>query len=408
MEFKAWFRRLRQAELKYMILLFMVCLYPLAVIPQDYKLLGLYQDYFYAPRYVLLGVVSLLALVLLLKERVEVNRRVLIPLGGFLFFALVAATLAAYPITAWVGAPQRYTGLSTYLFCIVLFLLASRTGGRERLLPCMAGAAAVVCLLAVLQVCGLNLVPTETFRKNVTAYGTLGNPDNLGTYAAFVLPAALYLYLSRGHKVWLAVSAVILAGLLVSFTWGAWLGALSGVLLVCWIYRENIRQIRWVLPLGILLAVVLAFAAGWIFFDLDGRVGLNSPQQHLAAAAKTGKLLPHIWAFGLGPDHLHNVSKMLPLMSLPDKAPGMYLETALGLGVFALAAYLVFLGNFLRGRRDVLLAMITVYLVQGIFHFEVVLLMPLFWIVLGLRLAGEEEAEPETDREGEAASIGGV
>ena len=239
MEVRAWFGRLRQADLKHMILLFMVCLYPLAVIPQDYRLLGLYQDYFYAPRYVLLAAVSLLALLVLLKERAEINGRVLIPLGGFLFFALLAATLAAYPVTAWVGAPQRYTGLSAYLFCIILFLVAFRAGGREKLLPYMAGAAAAVCLLAILQVCGLNLIPAEAFRKNVTAYGTLGNPDNLGIYAAFVLPAALYLYLSRRREIWLGVSALILAGLLVSFTWGAWLGALTGVLLVCWFYREN-------------------------------------------------------------------------------------------------------------------------------------------------------------------------
>jgi hypothetical protein len=382
-----------------MILLFMVCLYPLAVIPQDYKLLGLYQDYFYAPRYVLLAAFSLLALLVLLKERAEINGRVLIPLGGFLFFALLAAILAAYPVTAWVGAPQRYTGLSAYFFCVILFLLAFRAGGREKLLPYMAGAAAAVCLLAILQVCGLNLIPAEAFRKNVTAYGTLGNPDNLGIYAAFVLPAALYLYLSRRREIWLGVSALILAGLLVSFTWGAWLGALTGVLLVCWFYRENLRQGRWALPAGILLGVVLVFAAGWNFFDLDKKVGLISPLQQLHVAANIGKLLPHTWSFGLGPDHLFHVSRMLPLTGLPDKAPGLYLEMAVTMGIFALLAYLVFIGLIMRNLRGVLPAMITVYLVQGLFHFEGLHLMPLFWIVLGLGLAessaGEEAAKPE-------------
>ncbi|KFI36142.1 hypothetical protein HY02_01825 [Peptococcaceae bacterium SCADC1_2_3] len=61
------------------------------------------------------------------------------------------------------------------------------------------------------------------------------------------------------------------------------------------------------------------------------------------------------------------------------------------MGLFALLAYLVFLSFFLRpGPNEtgfVLWLMILVYLVQGLFNIDVVMIMPLFWIVLGMSLS---------------------
>lgn len=416
---KNWRGGCRQADLKNLILYFMAAVYPLLVVPNQLSFLGNHPpDYFYAPRYLALAAASLLALAVLLKEKARIGGRAFVPLGFFFFFALAAAALAAYPATAWVGAPVRYTGLCTYLFCAVLFVLASRADNSEKLPACMAAAAVIVSFLAVLQVCGLNPVPHEPFRRALTAYGTLGNPDYLGTYAAFVLPAALSVYAGRRRPAWLAAAAVIYAGLLVSFNWGAWMGAVFGLAVVARYSFAAERKRAWLAPALVLPGVTLLFAAGIIFWGLAGKVGVTSPLEQAAAWQSALRLLPHCWAFGLGPDHLTHVARMLPFASLLDKTPSLYLETAVTMGMFALIAYLAFLGFVLweaRHRfraRPELPAMAAVYLVQGLFHFETILVMPLFWIVLGMLAAGGGRAAParETAAPEEniaAAGVGG-
>lgn len=386
-------------EAKYLLLILMAVGYPLVVapvqwplpLPEDYV-----WDYFYAPRYLFLALIAPAALAVLLRERVRIGHRAFIPLGVFLFCALVAVSLAAYPLTAWVGAPLRYTGLSTYLFSAVLLILASRTADGTRLLPYMAASAAVVSGLAVLQAGGFNPVPHESFRAGLVAYGTLGHPEYLGTYAALMLPAALYVYRQRRSPVWLAAAALIYAGLLVSFNWGAWLGAFCGLAVVAGYSFRGPEKRAWAAPAVALLAITLAFAAWVVFGGLAGKVGVVSLRELAAIWENTLRLLSGCWAFGLGPDHLVHVVRLLPFAGLLPKTPSLYLETAVTMGVFALLAFLAFVGFVLREARSqlavrhVFLAMIVVYLVQGLFHFENIVVLPLFWIVLGLALAGTE------------------
>ncbi len=69
--------------------------------------------YFYAPRYVVLGLVSLTALVLLLKRWVVLDHPAFIPLGLLVIFSTVSEFLTPIPMTAWMGSLFRFTGLST-------------------------------------------------------------------------------------------------------------------------------------------------------------------------------------------------------------------------------------------------------------------------------------------------------
>jgi len=407
-------------DAKYLLLVLMVVGYPLVVMPGQWQLplLADYPwDYFYAPRYPILAVIALAALLVLLRDAARISHPAFIPLGVFLFFAFIAASLAAYPLTAWVGAPMRYTGLSTYLFCVLLFILASRTAGGKSLLPPLVAAAAVVSGLAVLQAGGFNPVPHESFRAGLTAYGTLGHPEYLGAYAAFVLPAALYVYLRRRSPVWLAAAALIFAGLLVSFNWGAWLGAFCGLAVVARYAFTGGEKMAWPVPAATLLSVILAFAAGVVFGGLADKVGVVALREQVVVWESTLHLLSKCWAFGLGPDHLAHVVGILPFTALLPKTPSLYLETAVTMGVFALLAFLAFVGFVLRetwsrlGAQHVFSAMIVVYLVQGLFHFENIIVMPLFWIVLGLALAGAAGAEPVREAAtlpGEAAARGGA
>ncbi|MCS5694821.1 O-antigen ligase family protein [Desulfofundulus thermocisternus] len=64
------------------------------------------------------------------------------------------------------------------------------------------------------------------------------------------------------------------------------------------------------------------------------------------------RLIPHFWAFGVGPDHLIYGQLALPDGSIVDKAHNIFLEIAVTMGVFALASYLAFLCFILRPPRS--------------------------------------------------------
>jgi len=278
------------------------------------------------------------------------------------------------------------------------------TGKKEKLLRYMTGSAAIVSLLAILQYFGLNLVPHEPFRKGMISYGTMANPDFLGTYTAFILPAAVLLFLRSRKKAWLLCSALIYAGLLVGLCRGAWLAALTGFLVIAASCRRDPTKKKLLLLLaGVFLVttlVLLPARDGLLLhriISLSGEVSKGIKMDEGAGAyrffiwQKSFKLFLRFWAFGIGPDHLLYAKIFTPNHALVDKAHNIFLEIALTMGIFALFSYLAFLSFFLRPARNekgfLLFTMILVYLIQGFFNIDVVMIMPLFWISLGLSLA---------------------
>ncbi len=395
-----------------MVLLFMAALYPLVVIP------GAVTG-FTLPKYIALALAAGIALILLLRGRPPaLENRLLIPLGLFLLFALVATILAPDPYLAWFGL-YRYTGFCTYLFCSILFLLAA--GCRDpnqirRILQWMSAAAALVSFIAILQYLGINFIP-HYFHDIRHPYATIGNRNFLGTYTVFILPAAIYFYLRSRRTAWLLCTALIYAGLFVSATRGAWL-ALPVPLLFLFVRlgREPAGR-RHILIVCLTLLLTTALLAPTYDWQLLNRAATIPEQLGQAVALldsagsnrlyiwkETLRLIPANPAFGVGPDHLD-----IPLGPgyYADKAHNIYLEIAVTMGLFALVAYLWFLATFFwrprrrRGGPVLLPIMILTYLCQGFFNIDVVGVMPLFWITLGLlAAAGQPAAAGGALREG--------
>ena len=150
-------------NIRYLILWFMLAIFPLLVIPNNIAIkfaMGVVPpEYVYLPRYIILGIVAIVALIILLKDRIQIKHPAFIPLFFFIIFSMISGFLAPIQITAWLGSPYRFTGLSTYYFCIILFILALTTSKTERLLTAMVYTAAIVSCLGLLQYFGINLVP---------------------------------------------------------------------------------------------------------------------------------------------------------------------------------------------------------------------------------------------------------
>jgi putative inorganic carbon (HCO3(-)) transporter len=148
----------------------------------------------------------------------------------------------------------------------------------------------------------------------------------------------------------------------------------------------------------IVTAVLAPFHSGMILTrsaSIEGELEKGIKLEESAGSSRmliwreTIKLLPDNWMFGIGPDHLLYYGAFFSGKTA-DKAHNIYLEIAVTMGVFTLLAYLAFLSVFMRPQKSkkgfLFFVMISTYLVQGFFNIDVVMVMPVFWIILGLAL----------------------
>lgn len=411
---KVWYEQQKSVgtfNIRYLTLWFMVAIFPLLVIPHPFYITFAMGEappsYFYLPRYIVLGIVALIALVILLKNRTQIKHPAFIPLVFFIIFSTISASLAPVQATAWLGSPYRFTGLTTYYFCIVLFILAHTSKKTETLLSSLVITASIVSVLALLQYFGINLVPRENIRAQLglLSYGTMPHPNFLGTYTAFVLPGAIFLYLRSKKFLNLIFASLIYTGLIVSLCRGTWLASLIGLLIIgVYVWKSPAMKKSLFILIGIFIAITLLLMPannGMLLariLSLQGNTGLNlndsagSYRMYIWRGAFHLFLL--YWPFGIGPDHLIYAKLITPIHEIADKAHNIYLELGLTMGIFTLLSYLAFLSFFFRKWKTeigfALLTMITVYLIQGFTNIDIVAIMPLFWIVLGLSIAEQQ------------------
>jgi len=420
--FLNWYRRCKQegtVDIRYFILWFMVAVYPLIVIPYrisiDYGMGVAQPNYFCGPRYVILTIVSLVALIILLKDRVAVNHPVFIPLMFFIIFSMISAFLAPMPFTAWIGNPYRFTGATTYYYCIILFILALNSKWPEKILNYLVFTAAIVSILGILQYFGIDLIPTWPLKVQPVSFSTMGHPNFLGTYMAFILPAPILLFLRTRKISWLVLSCLLFAGLVVSLCRGTWLAFLIGMAIIGFYSLKRAEQRKpfflLLVLFGLITLCLLPFKDGTLLARILSIFGQVNSTLKLEAQAGTYrifiwrgayKLFLLFWPFGIGPDHLIYARLITPAHEIADKAHNIYLEMALTMGVFAFASYLAFLSFFLRGWKSDLrftfFLMTLIYLIQGFVNIDVIMIMPLFWIILGLNLAENKKSNNQKNQ----------
>jgi len=405
-------------SLRDLIIWFIVSIYPFIVVPNE---LG----YFYMPRYYALAVLSTIALFLLFRDKKLGFHPVFLPLGLFMSFALISTLMAPYQTTAWMGlsgiehisitVPEardvtvlatRFTGFNTYVFCAILFILSFQSRLGEKLINWMIGASLIIGGISILQHFNINIVPHESFREAYHSYGTFGQPNFLGTYMTFVLPAAVIRFLQSQKRLWLFSSGVIYAGLLVSRTRGAWIAFFITFLIItvfCLTDKKKLKPYFCTVCVLLLVTVILMLTDDIIFkraLSIPNNVvsGIkledNAGSNRMMIWKESVKLLPQHWAFGIGPDHLIYEGISLGT-SICDKVHNIYLEIAVTMGIFTLLSYMAFIIWVFRScwKTDGFLffLMITAYLIQGFFNIDTIMIMPLFWIVLGLTLANSRD-----------------
>lgn len=408
---KEWYNKSivgQNLDIGNLILCFMLSIYPFIVIPNSY-------GYFYMPRYIILAVVSIIAIPFIFRQRYSLLTKNNIILSLFIFLIIISATNSYDTSTAWLGlhgelvrkestgeicyeiiSGVRFTGVSTYIFCSILFLLSSINEKTKELFRFLISTCALVSVIAIMQYFGLNIVPHEDFRNKFLSYGTIGLPNFLATYCVFILPAAILYYIRSKKIYWLFCSILIYSGLLVSVTRGSWIAlAVSYVIIFayCLKHRELLKPF-------VTLSVAFLVTTVFLFSTKNGLLlkrALSIPD-NLSFADSAGShrmyiwkkviaQIPKYWLFGMGADNLIYAG-ITTGGGMVDKAHNIYLEILITMGISAFLSYLSFIGLILRNcikeHKFLYFIMIFTYLVQGFFNIDVIMVMPLFWIILGL------------------------
>lgn len=398
------------------LIFFMVAIYPFIVIPNS-------EGYFYYPRFIILLVMALLSLPILLKNYKTIMKKRNAYLLSFIILMLVSSILSFDKETSIWGLggikyikmsgsdnaipvdTARFTGLISYIACIILYLLSCTIKKSEKLIKYMIYACTIVSIIGIMQHFGINIVSHESLRDKFPPYGTIGQHNFFATYTVFILPASIYYTLKNKNKYWIILTLIIYAGLLVSTTRGAWI-AISISLIILAIYclknRKLMKRFIFMLVSFLIVTCVLLPTKNGLLFKRAASIPVNitsglkledsSGSARMSIWKQTIKLSPQYWLFGIGPDNL--VYTGVHLGKTPvDKAHNIYLEMFITMGIFTLVSYLLFLSTFLR-RTDkelgfMLFLMIFTYLVQGFFNIDVIMVMPLFWIILGFSVANE-------------------
>ena len=233
--------------------------------------------------------------------------------GAFVLAGIVAAALADYPKFAL--RDLRTVILEPAAFFVVLASLL------RRLLAALVAGAALTALTA-LALIPFGAVVTEVFPPRLR--GTFGSPNNLALVLERAAPLALALALAAGSSTlvsgrccwgwgrvastrgfWLLALGVLLVVLVLTWSRGAWLGALVGLAVAArplWAqvgFRRRVAAVG--LSLGALAGIVLVTGVERIGQLL--RIGDSGAVSRLAIWDSAWRMGLENWLFGVGPDN---------------------------------------------------------------------------------------------------------
>ena len=297
--------------------------------------------------------------------------------GVFAVAGVVAAVLADYPKFAL--RDLRTVILEPAAFFVVLASVLRDRDDVRRLVAALAAGATLAALVA-LALIPFGAVVTEVFPPRVR--GTFGSPNNLALVLERAVPVALALALAAGTSasrsgrgrwgwrgmagprgLWVLALGVLLAVLVLTWSRGAWLGALVGVAVAARPLWSQVGFRRRVAAVGFsaaaLAGIVLLTGADRIGQLL--RIGDSGAVSRLAIWDSAWRMGRENWLFGVGPDNfLTHYREFMrpeawrePNISHPHN---LVLDAWVSMGVIGLAALIgvlvLFWRDWFRIRRD--------------------------------------------------------
>ena len=333
---------------------------------------------------------------LLLAAGLIAGRRALGPLRLAVLAAAVAAVaaglLSVAPSLSLAGAYSRYESLPVRLAYLALFCGAAWVGERRHTVTAFLAGCGVASVEALLQ------AATHALPR---ADGNLGNANLLGALLAMAVPLAADRARTAPpgiRRSWLALCALLGAGLVASTSRSGWLGALAGLLVVTACVVSGRRLWGVVAGGAVALAVAFALIASTPLRALNddkGEARLGIWHDAVAVIAERPVL-------GWGEDTLglvfgrHQSGDWAPGHNL-DRAHSMPLDLAAAQGLAGLAACTWLLAVWWLGvwRRRAQAGMAglagaaAAYLAWSLVNFDWAPATAAFWLLAGAAWPGD-------------------
>jgi hypothetical protein len=243
---------------------------------------------------------------------------------------------------------------------------------------------------------GAAVIETSTGRW-LRAYGSFGWPNSLGIYLAMVWVLGFILYFIIHNKNYKALitggQLIILSGLILSFSRGAWIAAGVGIIILLYCILAKKQGVNMVefgsrSPLLYLqdcfkqffyslLVVILCLITLWPLFsarlNTTTRLESRSIGERVSQYAQVkNTIIAHSW-FGVGPGvytlYLHNLNPELPVWEL-QPIHSIFLLSVAEMGVLVFCFFILIFLYFLKSiwqKNPMFLSIVAVLLVAGLF-----------------------------------------
>ncbi len=370
----------------------------------------------------------------MLSKKVVVRRTKLdfILLAFLGIFALATVFSIHYP-TSLYGRYGRYEGFITYLAYASVFFFSSQSFINYERMKILAisiiSSAVVVSCYGLAQHLGYDFITWagRAFEAQ-RSFSTLGNPLILAGFLVTVAPiaAAFSLLFLTGKSiqkwVWLGAVLLILISIWVTFSRGAWLALMIGLLFLFLILRKTVSSSRWITYIGVLflvsvLVVGLLTARSAATTNLLARAysSIDPSKGSFATRLEIWKsalrIVRHQSLLGTGPDTF--IFKFFKFQTLryirlqeriviADNAHSYPLQLASSIGIPGMAIFVaLFLLLFFSSLRQIqkskdlqvkillsgFLAGALAYLIHLMFALSAVGSTTFFWIITGALMA---------------------
>lgn len=230
------------------------------------------------------------------------NLSLYIPAAVYILFIILSTLTSKYISVAFSGFVARHEGMFVLLFYVLNMLVMFNLVSDERhfriICNSLLVSAAAISLLGLLQFIGRDFFNTDfgkslilppeyagselEFQFGKMVYGTLSNPNYMGSYVVLVFPIALAsIFVSKktGFKIASAVlSALLLVNLAGSRSSAGLVGLGAGIILFVICFRKRIFRNRIIIAVSV--AVVLA-ASGFIAYKVLPDIITGAPEYYL-------------------------------------------------------------------------------------------------------------------------------
>lgn len=413
-----------------------IFLIPLLILPAQ-----VYPTNYNLPKIVLLLVLGLFLLVILFIKRKELKFDLIDKtLLAFLFLILLSTIFSVNFSKAIIGEENRYEGLLAFIVYFSIYYCAKNFYTYNKNIKYYAIVTISICsVIGILQY--YNVFPLTLLNStDISGFtsSTFGNRNFFGSFLSMVVPLFIALYLVKGKKIYLLISYISFAALLLSMTRSAWLGfATASVIGLIYIIKNFnkliLKKVIYIIIGYLIIIYFLLFPPEFINNYLSNYSSINLLNKRIESIGTEVNIIVKaddtytknpsiinlgggrfaIWKLtlmlvakqpllGSGPDTLidgllHNLKYetynfILSTESYFDKAHNEYLQIAATLGIPALIVYLAFIAQIIAKSKKIfhndILFILTVpiisYLVQAFFNISTIGVAPIFWFLLGI------------------------